>query len=81
MVEWKDPQDYYRTHRVRYRDEASIARNRAMGLANNGIVTQTVAKLGCTSEQEAYDFARILVWTAQNENLSIEFDTSLAASG
>lgn len=81
VVEWKDPNDYYRTHRVRYRDEESIARNRALGLSNNGIVTQTVAKLGCTNEQEAYDFARILVWTAQRENLSVEFDTSLAAAG
>lgn len=81
VVEWKDLNDYGRTHRVRYRDEASIARNRALGLSNNGIVTTTVAKLGCTNEQEAYDYARILVWSAQNENLTVEFDTSLAAAG
>ena len=81
IVEWDDPDDYFRTAKVVYRDEDSIARNKALGLANNGIVTTTVYKTGCTNRQEAYDYARILVFCAQKEFQTVEFDTLLAGAG
>jgi len=81
IVEFDDPTDYYRKATVVYRDEASIARNRALGLANNGLVSTTVYKTGCTNRQEAYDYARILVYCAQNEYETVEFDTMLAGAG
>jgi len=81
MVEWDDPEDYYRKAIVVYRDQASIDRNKALGLANGGVVTKTVYKTGCTNRQEAYDFARILVFCAQKEFQTVEFDTMLAGAG
>lgn len=81
IVEWDNPDDYFRKATVVYRDEASIARNRALGLANNGVVSVTVYKTGCTNRQEAYDYARILVFCAQKEYQTVEFDTMLAAAG
>jgi predicted phage tail protein len=81
VVEWDDPDDYFRKATVVYRDDASIARNKALGLANSGVVSTTVYKTGCTNRQEAYDFARILVFCAQKEFQTVEFDTMLAAAG
>lgn len=80
IVEWDNPDDYYRKATVVYRDDASIARNRALGLSNNGVVSTTVYKTGCTNRQEAYDYARILVFCAQKEFQTVEFDTLLAAA-
>lgn len=77
IVEWDNPEDHFRTARVRYRDDAAIARNRALGLPNNGIVSNRVYKIGCTDPQEAYDYARLLVWISQNQAESITFDTLL----
>ncbi len=81
IVEFDDPADYYRKATVVYRDTDSIALNRRNGLANNGIVSRTVYKTGCTNRQEAYDFARILVFCSQKESRTVEFDTMLAAAG
>ena len=81
IVEFDDPDDYYRKAMVVYRDQPSIDRNRANGLANNGVVSRTVYKTGCTNRQEAYDFARILVFCSQKENVTVEFDTMLAGAG
>lgn len=81
IVEFDDPADYYRKAMVVYRDQESIDRNRALGIANNGVVSRTVYKTGCTNRQEAYDFARILVFAAQKEYVTCEFDTLLAGAG
>ena len=81
IVEWDDPDDYFRKATVVYRDTASIERNRSLGLSNNGVVSRTVYKTGCTNRQEAYDFARILVFCAQREYQTVEFDTMLAGAG
>ncbi|MCC4257011.1 phage tail protein [Sphingobium lactosutens] len=81
IVEFDDPADYYRKAMVVYRDQPSIDRNRALGIANNGVVSRTVYKTGCTNRQEAYDFARILVFAAQKEYVTVEFDTLLAGAG
>lgn len=81
IVEFDNPDDYYRKGLVTYRDQPSIDRNRALGISNNGVVSRTVYKIGCTSRQEAYDYARILVFCSKKENLTVEFDTMLAAAG
>lgn len=81
IVEFDNPDDYYRKGFVTYRDEPSILSNRKLGLSNNGVVSRRVYKTGCTSRQEAYDFARILLFASQKEGLTCEFDTLIAAAG
>lgn len=81
IVEWDNPDDFYRKATVVYRDTAAIEKLRAKGITNNGIVSRTVYKTGCTNRQEAYDFARILVFAAQKEYVTVEFDTMLAGAG
>lgn len=81
IVEYDNPDDYFLKATVVYRDEDSIARRKANGLANNGVVSRTVYKIGCTNRQEAYDYARILVFCAQKEYKTVEFDTMLAGAG
>lgn len=80
LIEWDDPSDYFRKKVEPYRDTDSIARNKALGLSNGGIITQTFYKTGCTSRQEAYDFARLLVYISQKENENLSFTTLLNAT-
>ncbi len=80
IVEWDDPGDYFRKHAIRYRDTDSITQLRSAGVSNSGIVSQTYYKIGCTSEQEAYAFARRLVYSAQNENEIVTFNTLVGAA-
>ncbi|OJY60923.1 MAG: hypothetical protein BGP16_00860 [Sphingobium sp. 66-54] len=80
LVEWDDPDDYFRKKTVRYRDTDAIARNKAAGLSNGGIIRQTYYKTGCTNQQEAYDFARLLVYVSQNENEVVAFKTLVEAA-
>lgn len=75
LVEWDDPDDYFRKKVERYRDTDTITKLRTAGLSNAGIVTETYAKIGCTNRQEAYDFARRIVYLAQHETETIVFTT------
>ncbi|GFM27165.1 phage tail protein [Novosphingobium sp. PY1] len=80
IVEYDNMDDYGRKALVIYRDDAAIATNRALGLSNNGVVSNRVYKIGCTNKQEAYDYARILTFISQNEHETVEFDTMLAGA-
>lgn len=80
IVQWDNPAQHYETAEVIYRDEEAIAKLAAAGFPNGGVVTKTVYKIGCTNAQEAYDYARILVWISQHEYKTITFDTSLGAN-
>lgn len=75
LVEWDDPSDYFRKKTVRYREPDVIAQNKAAGVSNGGIISQKFYKVGCTSEQEAYDFARALSFDALNETEIVSFTT------
>ncbi|MEV4934150.1 TipJ family phage tail tip protein, partial [Sphingobium sp. LSP13-1-1.1] len=81
LVEWYDPNDFFNKKTVRYRDEASITRNRNAGLAAGGVIRATFEKIGCTNKQEAYDFARMLCYVSQHENETVSFDTLIGAAG
>ncbi|WP_156359707.1 phage tail protein [Sphingomonas sp. Leaf28] len=81
IVQWDNPDDYYRVNNERYQDVDSIQRNRKHHLSNNGIVSKTVYKHGCTNRQEAYDYARALVFDAQNQTNAVTFVTSINACG
>ena len=80
LVEWDDPDDFFRKKLVRYRQEDVIAQNAALGMANQGVISQTYYKTGCTNEQEAYDFARILSYDSLNEIENVEFTTMANAA-
>lgn len=80
LVEWSDPGDYFRKKVERYRDDSNIAMLRLAGASNGGLVSQTYTKIGCTNRQEAYDFARRLVYTAQHEKEIVSFTTMLSAA-
>lgn len=79
IVQWDNPDDYYRVNSVRYQDTDSIQRNRSLRISNNGIVSKTVYKHGCTNRQEAYDYARAIVFDAQNQTNTVNFITSINA--
>lgn len=79
IVQWDNPDDYYRVSNVKYQDKESIQRNRRHHISNNGIVSKTVYKHGCTDRQEAYDYARALVFDAQNQTNTVSFITSINA--
>lgn len=79
IVQWDNPDDYYRVNNVKFQDQLSIQRNRRNHISNNGIVSKTVYKHGCTNRQEAYDYARALVFDAQNQTTTISFNTSINA--
>lgn len=78
-VEYDNPDDFFRKAVVRYRDEASIARNKANGMLNDGRVTNTVYKVGCTDPREALAYGMSLVYKAQTEFESIAWTTNLSA--
>lgn len=80
LVNWIDNEDFGTQKTVRYRDEDSIARNRAAGLGSGGVIRATFDKVGCTNKQEAYDFARMLAFVSQKENETVTFDTLLGAA-
>lgn len=79
IVQWDNPDDYYRVNSVKYQDLDSIQRNRKHNISNNGIVSKTVYKHGCTNRQEAYDYARAIVFDAQNQTNTVTFSTSINA--
>ena len=79
VVQYDNPDDYYRVANVKYQDTDSITANRAKGISNNGIISTTVYKTGCTNLQEAHDFAKAIVFDAQNQNFTISFTTSINA--
>lgn len=81
VVQYDDPENYYRVNQVTYQDTDAVARNRAQNISNNGIVTTTVYKIGCTDRQEAFDYARAIVFDAQNQNNTVTFNTSINACG
>ncbi len=80
VVQWDNPAQHYETAEVVYRDEVAIAKLAAAGFPNGGVVTKTVYKIGCTNAQEAFDYARLLVWISQNEYKTITFDMPVGAT-
>lgn len=78
-AKYADPDNFGKFATVTYRDEAAIARCKALGLPNGGRINRTVVKRSCNNRQEAYDWARKLVWDAQNEPLTVTWKTTLKA--
>lgn len=81
IVEWDNPADFDQTAVVKYRDEAAIAICKALDQPEGGVVSKRVYKIGCNNEAEALDWARYLVYCAQNEFESVTFTTLLGATG
>lgn len=79
VVQWDNPAQHYETAEVVYRDEVAIAKLAETGAANGGVISKSVYKIGCTNAQEAFDYARLLVWISQNEYKTITFDMPVGA--
>lgn len=80
QVEWNNPADFFQTAIVSYRDEAAIALL-ADSAPEQGVVRKRAYKIGCTNEAEAFDWARYIVFCAQNEWEVLTFDTLMGATG
>lgn len=76
-VEYRDPDNFGKVATVTYRDEAAITLCQGLGLPNGGRINRRVDKRGCNNRQEAYDYARKLVYDAQNEPLTVSWKCSL----
>ena len=76
-VEYDNPDDYFRKAVVVYRDQTAINRLKTLGVANGGVIKRRVYKVGCSNKQEAYDYARNLVYVAQKEWETVTWTTML----
>lgn len=66
LVTWNDPEDFYRPKVEYVPHEAGIARY--------GIIQSEVVALGCTSQDQAHRMGRWLLYTAQSETETVNFE-------
>lgn len=79
QCEYDNPDDFGRKAIVVYRDQGAIDNLKRLKIANGGVLSKRVYKIGCKSRQEAYDYARTLVYDAQNQWKTCTWTTLLEA--
>uniref|UniRef100_B0T644 Phage-related protein tail component-like protein n=1 Tax=Caulobacter sp. (strain K31) TaxID=366602 RepID=B0T644_CAUSK len=80
LVEYDDPTQFGAKGIAPWQDDAAITRARALNFPNDGKITNTIYKTGCTNAQEAYDWARLLGYASQREVRNVAFAAPIAGS-
>lgn len=79
-IKWQNPAKKNKTSITIVKDEANIAKMRAKGVANLGVISLTVEKDGCTTEEEARYWGEMILFDALREKKLIKWTTGLRGS-